>query len=174
MRDKIKKPLLVLSITLLSVSCAAAIFGISYAGFERKKTIEDPTMDSNLTIAGQGKRLTSYYLDLGIWNGLDASTYNFYALAFKNSDHTQFTWVLGILDGANYRYTFDVVGKDRIQFCAMPKSYGAPSTFDHRNRTDSSGYSTDLTYELSFESNKVTYQITGWHGDSFEAVGYWR
>lgn len=173
MKNKLQKILLISSITLLSASMIATIGAITYAGYQRTQIIKDSTTGSNLTIAGEGKRMSSYYLDLGIWGTIDNSGYNFYAMAFKNDDHSKFEWILGVSSGDNYRYTFDVVSYDKIVFCRMSSS-NTPTTFAHSYRTDSGGYSTDLTSYLSFEENKVTYQITGWHGASFEAVGFWR
>ena len=167
---------LLLSSALLSIFSAGIYIGaFSYAGYQRTATIPDPTTaaDDTLAISGEGTRLKSYYLDLGIWGTISNTGYNFYGLVFQNADHTKFEWILGISDGGNYRYTFDSLKYDRIQFCRMSNEY-TPSTFNHRDRTDSDGYSTDLTYELTYSDSYSTYQITGWHGNSFEAVGYWR
>ena len=182
MNDKLKRALLISSITLLSVGTLGFIVGTTIAGFERKKTLLDPTTSDSLLIAADGQRLTSYYLDLGIWGTIDNTGYSFWALIYVyngGSAPTVLKYVKGTLDGSNYRYSIDRAKYDHIKFFRTASSndstLASSTTYGHSYYTDTSpGMATDGTNLLEFSANNITYQITGWHGNTKDAVGYWR
>ena len=183
MKNGIKKTLLVASLALLTVAVGVSTASITYAGYQRTKIIEDPTKTagSKLTITGQGTRLISYYLDLGIWGTIDNNGYSFWALLFKfnNSTPTVLKYVKGTLSGVNYQFTVDTAKYDRIKFFRTASSNDATlassTNYQHSYYTSTSpGMATDASGELSFVSGMVTYEITGWHGGFIDAEGHWR
>ncbi len=182
MKGKLKKTLLISSIALLSVATGVSIGAITYAGYQRAEIIEDPTTSSNLSVSGQGARVSPYYLDIGIWGTIDNSGYSFWALVFKyNSGNTPVTlkYIKGTLNGATYEYAVNTVSYDRIKFfrtnSSNDETLATSTNYQHSYYTTTSpGMATDGTGELEFVSNKSTYQVTGWHGDFIDAVGYWR
>ena len=177
MKSTTKKVLLIASIAFLGVSSMIAFAGATYAGFEKKETIIDKTSGSDeLEISAQGIRMTTYYLDIGIWGNADNSSINFYALVFKNDDHTTFEFILGTPDGSNYKYSLDRAVYDRIKFCRMSSS-NTPEDYEDSDMTDNGGYSINATHNLSFDSRKTTYQITSWTSTGaygFLSAGEWR
>ena len=166
---------------------------ITFAGYERKVIIEDPTKtgstSNNLLIGSDGKRLTSYYLDIGIWGTIDNTNYDFYAVAFDNSSFVNsapqtFEFIKGELSGYNYKYRVDTEKYDRIKFFRTENSNEASLNQNNALFTLSYyaasspgvGIATDGTGYLAFPPSLITFQITGWHTSSsnLDAVGYWR
>lgn len=174
--------MLIWSIALLSVVSIATISAVTYAGYQRKHVVIDPTTSGNLQIAGEGKRMTSYYLDIGTWGTIDNTGYSFWALIFVyNNGNTPTTlkYVKGTLSGSNYKYDVDRAVYDRIKFFRTASSNDSTLTnstnYQHSYYTSSSpGMATDATAEMSFNSNYVTYQVTGWHGSWIDCEGMWR
>ena len=181
MKSKTKKTLLISSIALLGVAIAGTAIGISVAGFERKTIIKDPTTNTNLSISGQGTRLSTYYLDLGTWGTIDNTGYSFWALVFEynGSTPTNLKYIKGSIDGYNYRFNVDRTVYNRIKFfrtsSTNDSTLESSTTYQHSYYTSSSpGMATDATGELEFSSGNVTYQVTGWHDNWIDAPGYWR
>lgn len=182
MNYRVKRILTVSSIALISIGFFGTIAGFTVAGFERKKIIKDPTTDTNLSISGDGKRLTSYYLDLGIWGTIDNTGYSFWALTYVyngGSDPVTLKYTKGTLSGSNYEFRIDKAIYNRIKFFRTNSSndstLNSSTTYGHSYYTDTSpGTATDATGLLEFSSGNVTYQVTGWHGEYIDAVGFWR
>lgn len=95
------------------------------------------------------------------------------------NDPVTLKFVKGTLDGSNYIFGIDRAVYDRIKFFRTSSSNDATltssTTYTHSCYTSTSpGMATDATGLLELSSNQTTYQITGWHGNSLDAVGYWR
>ena len=183
MKRGLKKALLICSVALFSVAVGATVGAVTLAGYERKEVIKDPITSNDLIIAGEGVRLTAYYLDLDIWGQIDNTGYSFWAMVYKDtgSDPTTVKYIQGSESGSNLSYSIDRAKYDRIKFFRTDSTndttLATSTNYGHSYYTDTDpGMATDATDNLAFVSGKVTFQVTAWHGGSFakNAYGMWR
>lgn len=181
MKTGMKRLSMIGASALLLLSAAVSFSTYVYAGYQRQQIIQDPSTSSNLGISGEGKRLTSYYLDIGLWGTIDNAGISFWALVYKDngdSTPTVLKYIKGEVNGSNYSYSLDRAVYDRIKFFRTASSndetLAASSTYSHSFYTSGGGLAYDASAQLSFDSTKVTYQVTGWHSNWIDCSGYWR
>lgn len=189
MNNKNKKVLLISSITLLAVISISVGISMTIAGYERKQPVLDVTKSpaTNLTITGDGTRLTHYYLDAGIWKSATDSYDSYWALVFVYNGGTPSTlkFIHGVADGDNYRFDIDRIVYNRIQFFRIDPTNdstleGSTTYTDsyYTDATPTAGYAVNSSDQVAFDANKTTYQIIGWDGgtgvNGKNSYGNWR
>ena len=189
MKNNFKRILLISAIALLTMGLGGVAITLTIAGYERRQPVIDPTKmpATNLTITGEGQRLTRYYLDAGIWKSASDSYNSYWALVFVYNGGTPTTlkYIHGVADGDNYHFDIDRTEYDRIQFFRTSPSNDSTLTNSttytdsyYTDATPTAGYAINSSDQKEFESGKSTYQITGWDGGTGVGVknsaGYWR